>query len=291
MQTLARHGARDPTLSKSIIYGALIKRLKEDVKEFLGPYEFLAKYEYTLGADQLTELGQREMVNSGVDFYNRYSHLSKDFTPFVRASGQSRIIDSAQNFTQGFHRARLEDKAATSPDDFPYPIVSISESAGSNDSLNHGLCKSFENGTVNKTSRDAQQAWMDVFVPPIMTRLNRDLPGANLTDSEVIYLMDLCPFNTVASSTGQISPFCDLFAEEEWHQYDYFESVGKYYGYSNGNALGPSQGVGFANELIARMTNRPVEDHTSVNHTLDGSNITFPLGHGHPLYADFSHDK
>ena len=291
MQTLARHGARDPTLSKSIIYGALIQRLKEDVKEFLGPYSFMTDYEYTLGADQLTELGQWQMVNSGLDFYNRYSHLSKDFVPFVRASGQTRVVESAQNFTQGFHKARLEDKAASSPDNFPYPIVNISEVLGSNNSLNHGLCKNFEDGPVSKTSRDAQQAWIDVFVPAILARLNRDLPGANLTDSEVVYLMDLCPFNTVASSTGQISPFCDLFTEEEWHQYDYFESVGKYYGYSQGNPLGPSQGVGFTNELIARMTKMPVEDHTSVNHTLDGSNTTFPLGDGHPLYADFSHDK
>ena len=291
MQTLARHGARDPTLFKSIVYGGLIQRLKEDVKEFPGPYTFMAKYEYTLGADHLTELGQWEMVNSGIDFYNRYSHLSKDFVPFVRASGQARVAESAQNFTQGFHKARLEDKAASSSDNFPYPIVSISEASGSNNSLNHGLCKSFEDGPVSNISRDAQQVWIDVFVPPIMARLNRDLPGANLTDSEVIYLMDLCPFHTVASSTGQISLFCDLFTEEEWHQYDYFESVGKYYGYGNGNPLGPSQGVGFTNELIARMTNKPVQDRTSVNHTLDGSNITFPLGNGHPLYADFSHDK
>ena len=291
MQTLARHGARHPTLSKSILYGALVQRLKQDVKQFRGPYSFLASYKYALGAGQLTELGQWQMINSGIDFYKRYSHLSKDFAPFVRAAGQTRVIDSAQNFTQGFHKARLEDKASSSADGFPYPIVNISEASGGNNSLNHGLCQSFENGPWSQTARVAQQAWIDVFVPPIMARLNRDLSGANLTDSEVVHLMDLCPFNTVASSTGQMSPFCDLFNEEEWRQYDYFESVGKYYGYGNGNLLGPTQGVGFANELIARLTGKPIEDHTSVNHTLDGSNTTFPLGKEYPLYADFSHDK
>ena len=103
--------------------------------------------------------------------------------------------------------------------------------------------------------------------------------------------MDLCPFNTVASPTTQISPFCDLFSAFEWRQYDYYQALGKYYGYGAGNALGPTQGVGFSNELIARLTNTPVNDHTSVNHTLDDNPATFPLGPAHPLFADFSHDN
>lgn len=103
--------------------------------------------------------------------------------------------------------------------------------------------------------------------------------------------MDLCPFNTVASPTGDISPFCDLFTASEWQQYDYYQTLGKYYGYGAGNPLGPTQGVGFVNELIARMTNTPVQDHTSVNQTLDTKFATFPTGYNYPLFADFSHDN
>jgi hypothetical protein len=55
--------------------------------------------------------------------------------------------------------------------------------------------------------------------------------------------------------------------------------------------LGPTQGVGFANELLARLTNTPVNDHTSTNSTLDSSRDTFPLGGSTSLYADFSHDN
>lgn len=101
--------------------------------------------------------------------------------------------------------------------------------------------------------------------------------------------MDLCPFNTVASPNGTISAFCNLFSETEWHQYNYYETLNKYYGYSYGNPLGPTQGVGFTNELIARLTNKPVVDHTSTNSTLDDNPATFPLGR--QLYADFSHDN
>ena len=59
--------------------------------------------------------------------------------------------------------------------------------------------------------------------------------------------------------------------------------------YRYGEPLGPVQGVGYVNELLARLTSKPVEDHTQTNHTLDSSPETFPLNR--TLYADFSHDN
>lgn len=49
------------------------------------------------------------------------------------------------------------------------------------------------------------------------------------------------------------------------------------------------QGVGYINELIARLTAQNVSDHTQTNSTLDASPDTFPLNR--TLYADFSHDN
>lgn len=57
----------------------------------------------------------------------------------------------------------------------------------------------------------------------------------------------------------------------------------------HGNALGPVQGVGYINELLARLTSTPVSDNTSTNHTLDSDPATFPLNR--TVYADFSHDN
>lgn len=157
-------------------------------------------------------------------------------------------------------------------------------------SLNHDLCTAFEDGQpYSSIGSKAQQIFLATFLPAITTRLNSDLPGANLTATDTINLLDLCPFTTVASPIGTISPFCSLFTLDEWNHYDYYQSLGKYYGYGPGNPLGPTQGVGFVNELIARLTDQAVKDHTTVNQTLDSSNITFPLGEA--LYADFSHDN
>lgn len=56
-----------------------------------------------------------------------------------------------------------------------------------------------------------------------------------------------------------------------------------------GNALGPVQGVGYVNELLARLSTTPVNDSTSTNNTLDSDPATFPLNR--TIYADFSHDN
>ena len=43
------------------------------------------------------------------------------------------------------------------------------------------------------------------------------------------------------------------------------------------------------NELLARLTGKPVQDHTQTNRTLDSSATTFPLDRS--IYVDFSHDN
>ena len=288
-QVLARHGARDPTAAKTVEYRALIQKVHDHSQAYPGRYSFLEDYKYRLGADQLSIFGQQELVNLGISFYERYQTLAKESTPFIRASGQERVVQSAKNFTEGFRDARLADKQASKDDRYPYPIVVIAEGDRSNNTLNHGLCTSFETSRGRDVGWDAQRQWVHQFVPPIRDRINLALRGVDMTDSETIHFMELCPFETVASPTGQVSDFCGLFSKMEWHQFDYYQSLGKYYGFGNGHPLGPTQGVGFTNELIARLTGKPVADHTAVNHTLDESEMTFPLGK--TLYADFSHDN
>lgn len=227
------------------------------------------------------------MENSGTKYYERYADLTRKAVPFVRSSGEARVVESAEKWVDGFTQAKTGDRWANNQ--YPSVDVVISEAAGSNNTLNHDLCTTFEDGPDSNIANAAQNTWVNVFVPAIQKRINADLPAANLTSTEIIYLMDLCPFNTVASPTGAISPFCSLFTEAEWQDYGYYESLNKFYGYGSGNPLGPTQGVGFTNELIARLTKKPVVDHTSTNRTLDSNPATFPLDR--TLYADFSHDN
>jgi hypothetical protein len=294
-QVLSRHGARAPTLGRAAYYASLTERIKQDTVSYGPGFEFLKTYTYSLGADQLTQMGQQQMINSGLKFYHRYRSLASDSVPFVRAGGQARVVHSAEKFTQGFHSALQADRKGsgrTLPP-FPYDMVVIPETATTNNTLHHSLCPAFENGPYSSIGTSAQATYLATFAPSITSRLNTALPGANLTDADTIALMDLCPFETVAVSPfaghTTLSPFCHLFTPSEWQSYDYFQSLGKWYGFGPGNPLGPTQGVGFVNELLARLTGRPVRDGTSTNRTLDADEKTFPLNR--TMYADFSHDN
>ncbi|KAI0442357.1 histidine phosphatase superfamily [Xylaria telfairii] len=286
-QVLSRHGARDPTQSKSLTYAQLIDRIHSSTTEYGKQYRFIEQYKYTLGVDQLTVFGQQQLVNSGIKFYKRYEKLARNVSPFVRSAGQQRVVDSAVNWTQGFHHGRLADKNADFPDAYPYEMIILPEEDGFNNTLSPMTCTAFREGP--DTGNEAQSIWVNTFVPPIAERVNKNLAGANLSNSDIIHLMDICPFETVANTDGHLSPFCRLFTQDEWHSFDYYQTLGKWYGYTNGSPLGPTQGVGFVNELIARLTGQPVVDATSTNTTLDTSRKSFPLDS--VLYADFSHDN
>lgn len=219
------------------------------------------------------------MHDSGQQFYQRYESLAKDYLPFVRASGQQRVVESAENWIRGFSYNKSS-----------IPILTISEDTNANNTLSHDLCTDFRSGPTSWTARYAQKEFGNIFLPKIQRRLNRHMVGANLSQPQVIALMDLCPFETVATKSGAtLSPFCNLFTHDEWQTYNYYQTLGKFYGHGNGNALAPTQGVGYVNELIARLTDSSVKDRTNTNSTLDSDPITFPLGRR--LYADFSHDN
>ncbi|KAL2263771.1 hypothetical protein VTK26DRAFT_5178 [Humicola hyalothermophila] len=299
VQILSRHGARAPTFNRAVEYIDVIQRIQGSVTEYGSGYEFLKTYNYTLGADQLTPMGEQQMVNSGLKFYQRYRSLARKSVPFVRAAGQDRVIHSALNWTRGYRDALVRDRTSTAPPDAfpPADMVIIPETPGSNNTLHHGLCRAFEEGPYSTIGHSAQSTWRAVFAPPITARLNANLPGANLTDADTVSLMDLCPFSTVASPPRSLSrplspsPFCALFPDPaEWRAYAHYQALGKFYGYGPGNPLGPTQGVGFVNELLARLTRAlPVRDGTSSNATLDADPRTFPVDRA--VYADFGHDN
>ncbi|EAW10331.1 histidine phosphatase family protein [Aspergillus clavatus NRRL 1] len=287
VQVLSRHAARFPTASKSAKYKKLVKAIKANATELKGGYQFLKTYEYTLGADDLTPFGEQQMVNSGIKFYQKYKSLARKAVPFVRAADSGRVILSGERFIQGFQKTKEADPKAKKQ---AAPVISviIPEGETFNNTLDHGVCTKFEKDESGDAIVDS---FVALFVPPIRARLEKNLPGVKLKDGDVVSLMDMCSFDTVARTAdgSQLSPFCNLFTHKEWLQYDYKQSLDKYYGYGAGHPLGPDQGIGFVNELLARMTQTPVQDHTSVNTTLDSNPATFPLNH--TIYADFSHDN
>ncbi|KAJ7172044.1 phytase [Mycena filopes] len=104
----------------------------------------------------------------------------------------------------------------------------------------------------------------------------------------------MCPNagkSDASTSAWLAVPFCALFTPPDFAAFDYSADLDKYYytGYGAARGLGRVQGVGYVNELLARLTHRPVRDQTQTNTTLDADPATFPLDRS--IYADFSHDN
>ncbi|KZS87489.1 acid phosphatase [Sistotremastrum niveocremeum HHB9708] len=270
---LERHGARFPTASAGAKINATIAKFKNVKKYEDNKLAFLRKYTYDLGHDVLVGFGAAQSYDAGQLAAQRYGSLvsSRDL-PFVRASSSSRVVDSSTNWTSGFihnFRGHLTIQ----------PPVVLSEAG--NDTLDDSDCP-------NAGSSDAANAqWLAAYAPPIAARLNAGAPGANLTNADAQNLLSLCAFDSVAKEKA--SPFCDVFTVEEFELFEYSGDIDKFYDTGYGQQLGRVQGVGYVNELIARLTDRPVIDHTESNTTLDSSSTTFPLNRA--LYADFSHDN
>ncbi|KAK1973440.1 histidine acid phosphatase [Colletotrichum cereale] len=282
VQSLNRHGSRNPTGTKIREYDAIIKRIQNTVSHYSQDVEFIRAYDLTLGAGQLTPFGKKESMDSGRLFYERYQSLANHNEPFIRTVGEKRVIESISLWERGFYRSLRGDDY----DDKPHTngrIQIIPKTEGFNNTLFHGLCAAFEKDYTTR-GKEGQASWLVKFTQPITSRLNKKLPGADLTATETVHLMDLCPMNTAVE--GIESEFCNLFTAEEWTNYEYYQTLGKYYSWSYGNPLGPTQGVGFTNELIARLKQQPVVDHTSTNSILTNDLAKFPLDK--KIYVDFT---
>ncbi|KAJ7685564.1 histidine phosphatase superfamily [Mycena polygramma] len=274
---LQRHGARYPTSGASVNIVSAVEKLQNADKYRHPAMEFLSSFVYTLGTDDLVPSGALQSYEAGALVFERYSNLvDRDNLPFVRASGGARVVDSANEWSAGFSAASQ----------YRYNIsLSVILSEAGNDTLENHMCP-------NAGSSDSQTAeWLAVYAPEITARLNSWAPGANLTNPETSALISLCAFHTAASASGTLSPFCALFSQADFTAFDYAADLDKYYYTGPGAArgLGRVQGVGYTNELLARLTRSAVRDHTQTNRTLDADPATFPLDRS--VYADFSHDN
>ncbi|KAL6310054.1 histidine phosphatase superfamily [Sparassis latifolia] len=211
-----------------------------------------------------------KFVESNLDFLKdyRYDMGEEDLIPFgASATSMPRVMATAGNWTVGF-------SAASHQRYNPNVNVVISESRNS----------TLQNDCPNAGEGSAEMGeWLSIFGPLIAARLNKAAPGADLNEMDIFNVMAMFPFETLA--TENTSPlFCRLFTDDDFRAFEYDGDVEKYYKTGYGKPLGPVQGIGYVNELLSRLSDSPVQDHTTHNFSLHYSPHQ-------TIYADFSHDN
>ncbi|KAJ3567696.1 hypothetical protein NP233_g6194 [Leucocoprinus birnbaumii] len=259
---LHHHGARYPNLHGGP--PTLAKKLHKNARRWIGigKLDFLNHWTYKLGVETLTTFGRQQLFDLGSTMRMKYGFLLRDFTkantiPVFRTLSPTHMVDSAQNFALGFFGYPIEGQYQQS--------ITIEENGYNNSLIPKVTCPNADNNTKAGHEHDIQ--------------------GFNLTISDVFAMQEMCAFETVALG---YSKFCELFTEDEWEGFKYAMDPFFWYSAAFGSPVARLQGIGWIQELVARLTHTSIAIHnSSSNGTLDDNPITFPLNH--TLYVDVTH--
>ncbi|KAM0329922.1 hypothetical protein ACHAQA_004088 [Verticillium albo-atrum] len=274
LQMLSRHGSRYPTMNSSVT--ALGDRLKAAAGKLKakGALEFLNRWTYELGHEILVPKGRSELFESGVLHSYMYSQLYNTNSKIIVRT-TDRMLKSAEYFLAGFFGLEWTNNAT---------IEVIIEHAGFNNSLAGYLA--CPNAWKHQVGSEASLDWQSRYLANATTRLQGLIEGYDWTINDTYAAQTMCPYETVAYG---YSRWCDLFNYEEWLGFSYAVDLAFAGNNMFHNPTGRAVGLGYQQEVIARLKNHTLGySGSQINTTLDSSEETFPLNQS--LYLDFSHD-
>ncbi|PWN43829.1 phosphoglycerate mutase-like protein [Ceraceosorus guamensis] len=325
VSSLERHGARHFTSGALKNAQATLKTLKTALSPAANVPDnlrFIANYTIGTETGSLVPYGALQAYLSGKSTAKVYPGLSgRNAKLFVRSSGDEALGDDRVIVTAKYWRLGFEGKPFPSGDfstsaqiraapGLTEPDVVFSELTGQNNTLDVSTCTNENNLPSSQGESGAQSRYgASTLVPTIGARLQqviKDAGGANvtLTYSDILNIGNLCSFETLGLSTvqsgslqlpnGKISPWCNIFNNDEWPLYGYALDVGKWTGAGYGNPYYKALGQGYIRELLARFNGKlppALDKPTSLNSTIDGSNATFPTPPAKTIFFDGSHDN
>ncbi|KAK4505117.1 hypothetical protein PRZ48_003080 [Zasmidium cellare] len=211
----------------------------------------------------------------GVNYRWAYPSFYTENTPFTLWANKYsttvfRVVDSARLFARGYLGPNATSVGKV------YSIDSKDPRSIANSLAPSDLCPNYSDnsGGVNATT------WANIYLPPIVKRINALLHGLQFNSSDVNIFPYLCGFET--QITGHRSPWCDIFTEEEILQYEYAQDIRYWYGTGLGTDLEKNMMLPFLTALVQRF--------------VDGPNATYPSNSSsgsfqpNPLIATFTND-
>ncbi|TKA83048.1 hypothetical protein B0A55_00855 [Friedmanniomyces simplex] len=277
---------------------------------FTGPLAFLNTYQYQMGESYLTGVGATTEFNSGVTFWNRYGRTLFNATvgqlqynasyqnatarpkPVLRTTGQSRIENSQISWALGFFGPSFYETPEPGLNNFAngslFDVVVIPEGGTENNTLaSYDSCFEDDLQSSDLGDLDLLFQYVPLYIGEATARVNTFAPaGFKFNNNDTYAMQSICAYEN-----GYIgmSDFCNLFTEQEWQAFEQTLDIEYYYDYSFGSPTGRAQGVGYQQELLARLSNQYItSSNSSVNSSLTNNAADFPLGA--PFYADFTHD-
>ena len=236
---LHRHGSRGPVFEQDDILKLVdtLDKARDIIQAaHLPPYlEFLKEgYKYQLVPEELTIVGRKELFEHGIEFVHlcpnqgcmhdlqicrfalRYPTFSTDD---VVSTTVQRVIDSARFFSQGLFGRGADDIDYWTTDDFEDPVswlvpwescpkLSFIEAQQVN-FIVRLICPV---ALLMVVYVQEAQKWTARYIPPIVKRLNKLVPGVGFSPDDIHGALYACPYDHAA---GNRSPWCNVFKSHE----------------------------------------------------------------------------
>jgi acid phosphatase len=206
--------------------------MAEDYKSQIGELIPTGPYAGTLGAFQ-----------AGVTLRTRYPDLrataiARNQTDFWAADSR-RVVETAKYFASGFWGVDWDGDVAK------LHVIPETSGLGADTLTTGNTCKAYlepHNPEGRHKGLHKLKEWQSVYIPPIIERLEQQNPGLNLSIHEVFSMQELCGFEILARGS---SPWCDIFTQNEWRDFEYARDLLHYYRTGPGNKYSAGRGFPF----------------------------------------------
>ncbi|KAJ6073322.1 hypothetical protein N7467_011407 [Penicillium canescens] len=241
-----------------------------------GSLDFISEWKPVLSNPSLqlaqeSMTGWKEASDLGYQLRAKYPHFYQDGNPFYVWANQykspinsSRVVQTARAFIRGY----LFEYADT------YGTVVSVNSTGSNSAIGNSLGPSDSCPAFGSTTSGGNNVtnWDATWVPKTVKRINSQLSG-NLTfeETEVLFFPYMCAYES--QITGQLSPWCGVFTENELRKYAYSQDLSYFYSAGPGS-IGPAKVLffPFLESLISLLEKGPGQ----IGIGRDGANFEVP---------------
>ena len=199
-----------------------------DTKKDFGQLTNTGPYAGTLGA-----------FTTGVRFRTRYGHLIRDDSKTrLWASDSDRVIDTARHFASGFFGLSWESQG-----NVELQIIPENFEKGA-DTLTPGdTCLNYLEDTIRGHDNGLEMLarFQNTYLPAIADRLLQEGNSAlkTLSSMEVYSMQEMCGFEIMVRGS---SPWCDVFTEQDWYNFEYARDLLLYYRAGPGNPYAGAMG-------------------------------------------------
>ncbi|KAL7625643.1 hypothetical protein AAE478_004863 [Parahypoxylon ruwenzoriense] len=264
---VSRHGSRYPDQGAYNGWVSMYERFQAGNFTADGSLSFLPRWQPILTNPPLqiameNPTGVKEAYDLGYTLRTRYPDLYHDGDDFmVWANNYTRVLQTASMFVRGFLGFTASQNGSV------ISVTSRGFPAGVGDSLAPSdMCPNFH----DLEGGDYKSTWDSIWIPAVQERLQTLIKGnLTLTASDVNQIPYLCGFES--HITGRLSPWCDVFTDEELKQYEYSNDLRYYYGVGPGTDLPKKMMTPFLNALVGLL-----QGGTTTGIKADGSTFELP---------------